>query len=64
MEQYFCIVDANDVLSVYSTDVEIPGEVHLAVVAAHKDERKVSTVLTKEDARRLRDQLNGFLGDF
>lgn len=58
---YKCSVTPSDHLVAYVTDVEHPPRDEFALVMTNAQEQKISVVLTKEDALRLREQLNTFI---
>lgn len=63
-QQYHCSTGVKDTMTVYPSEVEKPDEVTLSFVieSKHCRDAKTSVISTKEDVRRLRNQLNQFLG--
>lgn len=55
--KYPCTVTETDVASIYITDAE-GGEDQLAIVLTNAQGQKISTVLSKEQAAAIRDQIN------
>lgn len=61
-----CVVSPADTVTMYISDNEVKGEKRLAVVCESQwgnRPEKASTILTKEDAIRMRELLNEFIGD-
>lgn len=60
-EFYSCSVTPSDKLICYPTKDE--NELLFGIVADDFHDKKVSILLTKQDALRLRNQLNEFVGE-
>lgn len=60
-EFYSCQVTPSDKLVCYTAKDE--NELLFGIVADNFHDKKVSVLLTKQDAARLRNQLNEFVGE-
>jgi hypothetical protein len=61
-ELFQCAVTPSDELVSYTTDMEQPQHALLfALVMTNEQKQKISVLLTKEDALRLRAQLDTFI---
>lgn len=60
-ELFHCAVNPTDCLVTYVSNVEQPPFLQFALVMTNKREQKISVLLTKEDALRLRNQLDTYI---
>lgn len=57
---YQCDINPNDHLVTYVTGAERDGT-HFALVMTNAQDHKISTLLTRDDAIRLQNELNDFI---
>lgn len=60
-ELFQCAVTKSDQLVTYTADMELPEQVLFSMVMTNEREQKISVLLTKEDALRLRNQLDTYI---
>jgi len=60
-ELFQCAVTKSDQLVTYITDIEQLYQLNFALVMTNVRDSKISVLLTKEDALRLRAQLDTFI---